>query len=142
MSSAVKTIRLRKAAGRAASSRERAGKPRETNAEETRGADWLADLLAAFKQGLRQLYGDRLQGLYLFGSHARGEAQFDSDVDLAIVLDEVADYGREIRRASELTASLALEHEVSISCVFIPSADWQQVEGPFLANVRSDAVAA
>ncbi len=113
-----------------------------TNARETPLAGWLAELLAAFKQGLRKLYGDRLDGLYLFGSHARGEAHVGSDVDLAVVLDEVADYGREIRRSSELTAALALEHEVSISCVFIPRADWNRVEGPFLVNVHSDAVAA
>ena len=104
------------------------GKPRRS-AGHTPLAGWLAELLTAFKQGLRQLYGDRLEGLYLFGSHARGEAHTDSDVDLAVVLDEVADYGREIRKSSELTASLALEHEVSISCVFIPRADCTEKGG-------------
>jgi predicted nucleotidyltransferase len=116
--------------------------PEGPSYEGTGATDWLADLLAAFKQGLRQLYNDRLEGLYLFGSHARGEARVDSDVDLAVVLDDVVDYGREIRLTSELTAALALEHDVSISCVFIPKADWQRVDGPFLLNLRSDAIAA
>lgn len=102
----------------------------------------LHDLVTAFKSGLAQLYGDRLDGLYLFGSRARGEEELDSDVDLAVVLDEVVDYGREVRRTSELVASLALKHDVSISCVFVSRADWERVEGPFLANVRNDAIAA
>jgi len=100
---------------------------------------WLRDLLSAFKRGLERLYGDHLEGVYLFGSHARGEATEVSDVDLAIVLDNVSEYGQEIRRTSELTASLALEHEVSISRVFISQNDWQRAEGPFLANLRTDA---
>lgn len=115
---------------------------RQRSSRPTRAAGWLGELLSAYKQGLKELYGDRLEGLYLFGSHARGEAHVDSDVDLAIVLDEVRDYGREIRRTSELTASLALRHEVSISSIFVPSVDWKRVEGPFLVNVRSDAIAA
>ena len=113
-----------------------------TAAREIRLAGWVRELLVAFKEGLERLYGERLEGLYLFGSHARGEAELDSDVDLAVVLDKVPDYGREIRRTSELTATLALEHEVSISCVFMSRADWLRAEGPFLANVRSDAIAA
>jgi len=107
-----------------------------------RSEGWLEELLAAFKRGLKRLYGDRLESLYLFGSYARGEAIPDSDVDLAIVLDEVTHYGREIRRTGGLTASLALTYEVSISCVFISSADWRRGEGPFLVNVRTDAIAA
>jgi predicted nucleotidyltransferase len=113
---------------------------REAASEGVRLADWVRDLLQAYKEGLDRLYGERLKGLYLFGSHARGEAQPDSDVDLVVVLDEVSEYGREIRRTSELTASLALEYEVSISCVFSSRADWLRAEGPFLVNVRTDAI--
>ncbi len=108
----------------------------------SRPEGWLRDLLTVFKRGLERLYGDRLMGLYLFGSHARCEATRESDVDLAIVLDEVKHYGSEIRRTSELTASLALDYEVSISRVFVAGAAWQRAEGPFLANVRADASAA
>lgn len=115
---------------------------RNVTTREIRLAGWIRELLRAFKKGLDGLYGERLEGLYLFGSHARGEAQLDSDVDLVVVLDEVSDYGREIRRTSELTAALALEYEVSISCVFTSRADWLRAEGPFLVNVRTDAIAA
>ena len=42
--------------------------------------------LHELKLGLKELYGDRLVRLILFGSHARGEANTDSDIDLLIVL--------------------------------------------------------
>jgi len=42
--------------------------------------------LHELKLGLKELYGDRLVKLILFGSHARGEANLDSDIDLLAVL--------------------------------------------------------
>ncbi len=63
---------------------------------------WLRKLLNEVKQGLKRLYGDRLRGVYLFGSYARGEADAESDVDVLILLDEVTHYFGETERTSEL----------------------------------------
>lgn len=43
-----------------------------------------------------------IRAIYLFGSHARGEAKPDSDVDLCIVADDAADQSKaaqKLRRA-------------------------------------------
>ncbi len=42
--------------------------------------------LATFAVDLRRHYGDRLCGLWLFGSRARGDHHPHSDVDVAVVL--------------------------------------------------------
>jgi predicted nucleotidyltransferase len=42
--------------------------------------------LATFVSDVRRHYGDRLKGLYLFGSRARGDHRPESDVDVAVVL--------------------------------------------------------
>lgn len=47
--------------------------------------------LAAFRDRLAHRYGDRLRGLVLFGSRARGDHREDSDADVAVFLDQVAD---------------------------------------------------
>ena len=39
-----------------------------------------------FARALAQAYGDRLKGLYLFGSRARGDHTRESDADIAVVL--------------------------------------------------------
>jgi uncharacterized protein len=43
-------------------------------------------VLEEVKSALRDRYGARLAGLYLFGSRARGDHHEDSDIDLAVVL--------------------------------------------------------
>ena len=97
--------------------------------------------LSELKSGLPPLYGERLKGLYLFGSYARGEARPDSDLDVLIVLDSIPSYGAEVDRTSELVARLSLDSGISIGPVFISEAAWQSQSSPFLENVREEAIA-
>jgi len=99
-------------------------------------------LLNELRTGLQALYGDRLKGLYLYGSYARGEADPESDLDVLVVLDGYDRYSAEIERTSQLGARLSLEYGVSISKVFMTETKWLQGDTPFLANVREEALAA
>jgi hypothetical protein len=49
------------------------------------------DAVAAFRTHLMRRYGERLRGLVLFGSRARGDARAGSDADLAVFLDPICD---------------------------------------------------
>lgn len=89
-----------------------------------------------------RIYGPHLSGVFLFGSHARGEAEPESDCDVLIVLDRVADYGAEIERTSVLVSRLSLEYGISISRVFVPALEWKRRKTSFLENVREEAVPA
>lgn len=102
----------------------------------------IEELLTKLRRGLERLYGERLAGVYLFGSYARAEATPESDVDILIVLDEVTDYGQEIEHTGYLVSELSLDYDVSISRVFVSSSAWRDRDSPFLANVREQARAA
>jgi predicted nucleotidyltransferase len=104
--------------------------------------DRVKPLVHELKEGLIEMYGERLQGVYLYGSYARGEADSDSDVDVLIVLDQLERYGAEIERTSHLVAALSLEYEISVSRVFVSQKDWADRKTPFLANAREEAIPA
>jgi len=101
----------------------------------------LDEALRELKRELKALYGDRLKGLYLFGSHARGDAEPDSDVDVAVVLDDYGSVWEEIRRMSEIGARLSLQADVLLAETPIREADWEGQSSLFLQNVRRDAEA-
>ena len=47
-----------------------------------------ANLREALRNRFRDTFGERLHRLILYGSHARGDATEDSDIDLLVVLNE------------------------------------------------------
>ena len=48
-----------------------------------------SDILAKFRAALDAMYGERLERVVLYGSQARGDAQPDSDYDVAVFLSGV-----------------------------------------------------
>jgi predicted nucleotidyltransferase len=102
----------------------------------------IKKLLTELKKGLIQIYGERLTGLYLYGSYARGEEQSDSDIDVMIVLNEYKSYGREIDRTGELVSRLSLDYSISISRVIMTEAQWMAGDTPLLHNIRAEGVLA
>ena len=77
--------------------------------------DALDTLLADLRQRLAALYGERLVQLVLYGSHARGEATEDSDVDVLVVLSGEVNVLREIARVSEASLAVDLAHDTLVS---------------------------
>ena len=102
----------------------------------------VQSVLADLKAGLRVVYGDRLKGIYLFGSYARGEADSESDLDILVVLDAFDRYAHEVNRTGALASDLSLKYGVTVSLVFLRAREWLIGDTAFLSNVRDEAVPA
>ena len=100
----------------------------------------LQTVLNRLRTSLSEILEDRLEGIYLYGSQARGEARTDSDIDVIIVLRGDFDYGEMLDQTIDLVADLSLEFDVVISRAFVSQERYQQEMSPFYMNVRREAV--
>ncbi|MGH9626469.1 MAG: nucleotidyltransferase domain-containing protein [Bryobacteraceae bacterium] len=99
-------------------------------------------LLVELRSALEGLYRERLHGLYLYGSYARGDQRGESDFDVLIVLDRILSYGEEIDRTSSVISSISLRYGISVSRVFASEEAWRDGRSGFLSQVRQEAIAA
>lgn len=104
--------------------------------------DKIKTPLIELRAGLETIYEERLKGMYVFGSYARGDEEAESDVDVIVVLDRIDGYGEEVRRTGALVSEVALSHGLSISRVFVSERDWRERDTVFLTNAREEAIAA
>lgn len=102
----------------------------------------IKKILSELRNKLQALYGDKLAHVVLFGSHARGDADPDSDIDVLVVLRGKVNPGEEIQRTGEIVAGLSLENDAVISCVFMDEDRFLHKNGPLLRNIRKEGIAA
>jgi len=107
-------------------------------------ASRIKPVLDQLHDKLRELYGERFRGLYVFGSYARPDAGIelprDSDLDVALVLSEFSNAYEEITRFSGISSDLSLEHGLVISLVPVREADFREGRSNFTRVISSYAV--
>ena len=97
-------------------------------------------LVQRVKGQLEALYGERLAGLYLYGSHARGEAKPDSDIDLLVVLVGDVNSWDEIDRLVDATYDLELETGELISVYPVSTRRYQIADISLLRNIHREGI--
>ena len=101
----------------------------------------LAIILKKLNRALKRLLGERLEAVYLYGSHARGDARPDSDIDVLVVVKGDFNYFDMVQKVSRHTAKLSLEYETVISCVYVTQDDYEHRHTPLLLNIHREGVA-
>jgi predicted nucleotidyltransferase len=81
--------------------------------------------LAGYAARLRARFGDRLRFVRLFGSLARGDAHAGSDIDVAVVIDDLR--VDEWREAVGLAADVQLEHDETLSPFVLSAERFEQL---------------
>lgn len=98
---------------------------------------YVAEAVAA---DLRRLYGERLVDVVLYGSHARGDAVADSDVDLAVILDDASSLWDELRRMDRIMWDHTLASGLTVSATPISLTAWTEAQRPLVQTAKAEGV--
>jgi predicted nucleotidyltransferase len=100
------------------------------------------DLLREIRKRLQAAYGDRLQGVVLYGSVARGQAGPESDVDVLVLLRDPLDYLRDLEAAIAAVYPLSVELGRRISAKPVSAAAYETVDCPLYRSAHREGIAA
>jgi predicted nucleotidyltransferase len=100
----------------------------------------LQTILQELREKLAAEYGDRLVNVILFGSQARGDATWESDIDVMVVLKDEVNPFTEIDRTSEMISELSLKYDTLISRLTVSEQRYRKGQSPLLINVRREGV--
>lgn len=97
-------------------------------------------VVSEFSRRLLQAYGNRLRGLYLYGSWARGDASSDSDVDLAVVLSSPKNFWEEFHRIRQIAyeVSFGQDKPIVLSVMPIGIHDFKKASIPIIQAIRRE----
>ena len=98
------------------------------------------DVLKQVKLRLQVAFGPRLQGVMLYGSEARHEANEDSDVDLLVLLTGPVDHGEDSWTCIRALYPLVLEMERPIHAKPTDVLTYEAQEMPLYRNVRREGI--
>lgn len=91
-----------------------------------------------FRRALQEAYGERLKGIVIYGSLARGEWTPDSDIDVLVLLDSTIDAKAERERVWNLAWELNRRYEELLSVLVFTEEEFQRGRSPLFFNVRRE----
>ena len=100
------------------------------------------ELLKRIKNTLAKVYGERLKGIVLYGSEARGDAEPDSDIDFLVLLDGPVKIGQEISTIVDALYPLQLEVIRPLHGMPTDIKEYEDGKAPLYRNVKVEGIRA
>ena len=98
-------------------------------------------LLQRIRGRLESAFAERLRGVVLFGSEARGTTGPDSAVDMLVLLDGPVHAGRDLMTALDALYPLALDLGRPMSPKPVDAREYETLDCPLYRGARSEGVA-
>ena len=96
-------------------------------------------ILDRFRLALDEAFGDRIERVILFGSRARGDADPESDYDVAVFIRDHGSAWDENSRLADITTKIMLETGAIINAIPLLEGSYGQ-RTMFMHEVRKDGV--
>ncbi len=100
----------------------------------------IKPLVERARKILHTVYGNRLKGVVLYGSAARGDMSLGSDIDLLVLLTPPVSLGRELRTIIKALYPLQLETDCPIHAMPIDENAYQAGESSWYRNAKEEGI--
>ena len=103
----------------------------------------VLEIMEELRSPLWKLYGPRFKGLVLYGSHARGDSEEGSDIDILILMDDQMDVHHEGPAISKLSRKLKDKYcgdGVLLAPIVLNEGDYHRGKSPFYLNVKREGI--
>ncbi|PXF60903.1 MAG: nucleotidyltransferase domain-containing protein [Candidatus Methanogaster sp.] len=100
----------------------------------------IKPILNEAKERLQKIYGERLKGLILYGSYARGDATEGSDIDLILLLDDIINPISELEKFSGEIHQLDFLYDTVISIIPIAEGQYRRRRLPLILNAKREGI--
>jgi hypothetical protein len=100
----------------------------------------LKHILDETKNEFSGIYAGRLKEMILFGSCARGENSSESDIDIALILDDVMDVTGEYDLMLPAISRISLKYDTVLSVVPLGYKDFQHKKTPLILNILNEGI--
>ena len=99
----------------------------------------LVDQVKAY---LHERYGAGIKRVILYGSHARGEATEDSDVDVLVLVDQSLNPSEVEDSLRDLLYDIILDEGELVSVIAVSEERFENYDSPLMLNVRKEGITA
>ena len=96
-------------------------------------------VLVRFRKALEDTYGPRLERAVLFGSRARGDANAESDYDVAVFLYDLTDRDVELDRLAPIQSRIIDETDGVVHVLPFPAGAWAD-HAPLMGAIREEGL--
>lgn len=103
----------------------------------------LKDITTQLVDVYRNIYGDDVVEIFLYGSYARKEETDQSDVDIvAIVRGNRLDLQKKLKSIWDISADIGLENDVVVSPTVVPYDEFEKYREilPYYMNIEKEGI--
>ncbi len=100
----------------------------------------IKEIITETNNELRKIYSKKMKGMILFGSYARGNDAYGSDIDIALLLDHPGELSMEREKYFETIWRISLKYDTVVSVIPVNYNEYKINKTPLTINIVNEGI--